>query len=110
MPLIRRHAAVEGVEIGLLHRRRPAAFGHGEPLIELWREARPGRAESRLDAAWSPFLGALADLVRRKEPGRLGAGQYRLVGGRAAMGEADASGIFHLVAEVPVQLFAQFAV
>src|SRR5947207_14938588 len=107
MPLVRRHAAVEGVEIGLLHRRRPAAFGHGEPLIEFWCEAGPCRAESRVDAARSPLLGPLADLIRRKEPGWLGAGQYRLVGGGAAMGEADASGIFHLLAKMPVQFFAQ---
>ena len=110
MPLIRRHAAVEGIEIDLAHRRRPAAFGHGEPLIELRREARPRRAEPRIDAARSPFLCPLADLVGREEPARLGAGQFRFVRRSAAMGEADTPRIFHLIAEVSVQFFAQAAV
>ncbi len=76
MTLIRRNAAVEGVEIDLLHRRRSAALDHVEPSIEHRDEARPCRAESLVDPAGSPFPGALADLVGREEPGRLGAGQF----------------------------------
>src|ERR1700712_2131348 len=110
MPEIWRHTAVEGIEIGRLHRGRPATLCHIEPLIELWREAGPRGAEALVDPARAPFLGALADLVRRKEPGRLGAGQFGFVRRNAAMGEADLAGIFHLVTEMPVQLFAQVAV
>ena len=43
MPLFRRHAAVEGIEIGRAHRGRPAAFDHLEPLLEFRGKAGPGR-------------------------------------------------------------------
>lgn len=58
----------------------------------------------------APFLGALANLIRREEPCRLGARQFALVRRGAAMREADAAGIFHPRAKMPVQVFAQLAV
>ena len=36
MSEVRRHAGVEGVEIGRRHRGGPATLGHGKPLIQLW--------------------------------------------------------------------------
>src|SRR5437879_6170147 len=107
MPQVRRDAAVEGIEIGRLHRGWPATLGHIEPLVELRREAAPCGAEPLVDATRSPFPRPLADLVRREEPCRLGAGQLGFVRRNSAVGEADLSGIFHLVAEVPVQSLAK---
>src|SRR5438552_12591565 len=101
MALVRRNTAIEGIEINLFHRAGPAAFGDLEPAIEVRREARPRRAEPRVDTARTPFLGALAHLVRREEPGRFGARQFAFVRRRAAVGEADAAGVFHLRARMP---------
>src|SRR5881398_569665 len=107
MPLIRRNMAIEGIEINLFHRARPAAFGDLQPAVEVRREARPRRAEPGFNTARAPFLGALAHLVRREEPDRLGARTFSLVRRRAAMGEANAAGVFHLRAEMTVQVFAK---
>jgi hypothetical protein len=65
---IRRHAAVQGVEIDLLHRGLPVALRHRDPAVEYRDEVRPRRAESGVDAARAPFFGALANLVGRKKP------------------------------------------
>src|SRR6266568_3037764 len=106
-PLIRRHAAVEGVEIGPLNRRRSAVLDHFHPLIQLWGEGGPCGAKPFVETARTPILGALADMIGGEEPARLGARQFWIVGRRAAMSEPDAAGIFHVVAEMPVQLLAQ---
>src|SRR5712664_1519890 len=68
VPLFRRNAAVQCIEIDLLHRRRPAALGYLEPSIQHRGKARPGRAETLINAARAPFFRTLADLVGREEP------------------------------------------
>src|ERR1700733_4475911 len=103
MALIRRNAAVQRIEIGLLHRRRSFALDHVEPGIEHRGKARPCAAESAFDPARSPFLGAFADLVGGEEPDRLGARQWRLRRRSAAMGDPGPSGIFYLGAEMPMR-------
>ena len=110
MPLFRRNAAIERIEIDLAHRRRSPALDHLKPLVELRREAGPRRAEPRLDAARAPFFGPLADLVGREEPYQLRARQIRLIRRRAPVCQPDSSGIGHLVAEMGVQPRAQIAV
>src|SRR5688500_19805110 len=60
MALIRRNAAVQRIEIDLLHVGWPTAYGHGEPLVQHGHETHPRRAEPRLDAARSPFFCMLA--------------------------------------------------
>src|SRR5581483_6463136 len=110
MALSRRNTSLERIEIDPLHGLASAAIDNREPIVEVRRKADPGGAELLLDAARSPLPRALADLVGREEPGRLGAGQRRLIGRACAMGEADAAGVLHLIAEMLVQPCAQFAV
>src|SRR5579883_1023054 len=100
MALIRRNTSLERIEIDPLHGVASPAIDNGEPIVEVRCKAGPGRAELILDAARSPLPRALADLVGREEPGRLGAGQRRLIGRTCAMGEADAAGVFHVIAEI----------
>src|SRR5262245_52344850 len=101
MAFVRRNTAVQGIQIDVFHGLRTAALRHLQPSIEVRRKARPRRAKALVDAARTPLLGALADMVRGKEPARLGARQHRFVGRGAAMGEADPAGIFYSLAEVP---------
>src|SRR5664279_3951025 len=108
--LLRRHAAAQRVEINLLHRILAPAFDHVEPSIQPRGKTGPRRAEPLLDAAGTPFPGAFANLVGREEPARPGARQFGLVRRRAAVGEPDAPGIFHSIAEMPVQGGTQRAV
>jgi hypothetical protein len=68
VPLFRRNAAVQCIEIDLLHRRRPAALGYLEPSIQQRGKVRPGRAETLINAARAPFFRTLANLVGREEP------------------------------------------
>src|SRR6266478_8388844 len=103
VPLIRRNTAVQGVKIDLFHRPLAAAFGDLEPSVQHRSKTRPRRAEPGVDAARSPFLGPFANLVGREEPCRLGARQWRFIRRRAAVREPDPPGIFHLVAEMPMQ-------
>ena len=67
------------------YRDRPAAprrarGSRSRSAIRSRLGAKPDHAAPKrcIDAARAPFLGALADLVGREEPARLGAGQFRL--------------------------------
>src|SRR6266481_6959754 len=77
--LLRRNAARQRIDIDLFHRRRSAAFNHREPVVQMRCETRPRSGEARIDAAGSPLLRTLADLVGREEPRRPCAGQLRLL-------------------------------
>src|SRR5260370_31486707 len=110
VPLIRGNEAGKRSLIDLLHRPLAAAFDDLEPSIQHRRKTRPRRAEPDVDAARPPFPGAFANLVGRKKPGRLGARQFRLIRRGAPMGEPDPTGIFYLLAKVPVKFCAQLAV
>ena len=94
MALIRRNTSRERIEVHLPDRVRAAALGHLEPAAECRRKLRPGGGEARIDAARSPLLGSLANLVGREEPFRFGAGQGGLIGVGLAMGQADLRRIF----------------
>src|SRR5258708_9674504 len=108
--LIRRHAAAQRIEIDSLHRRLSAAFDHLDPSLQLRGKTGPGAAESRIDAARSPFPGTLANLVGCKEPCGVGAGHIGVFAGSALVRQSDASAVFEPIAEMPMQLGAQFAV
>ena len=94
----------------MLHGSGPTPFDHVKPLRELWGKTRPGGAKFSFDSARSPVPGPLADMVGSEEPDRPGPGQVRFVGQCRAMGEADAAGIFYLLAKVTMELCAQVVV
>ena len=68
MPLIGRHPAGQCIAIDILDGDRATALGNLERLFQQRQESRPRRVEAGINAARSPFFGALANLVRREEP------------------------------------------
>src|SRR4051794_37591188 len=52
--LVRRHAAVQRIEINLLHRCPPTALRHRDAAVEHRNEPRPRLAEPGFDAARAP--------------------------------------------------------
>src|SRR3954452_24597462 len=55
IPLVRRSAAVKGIQIDPAHGRRATALGDLQSPVQHRRKARPCRAKSRVDAARAPF-------------------------------------------------------
>ena len=72
----RHQALVQRLRIG---EAQGTVLDHLHPLIEVWGEAGPCAKEALVEAGRSQFPGALADLVRSKEPAWPGAGQFRFV-------------------------------
>jgi hypothetical protein len=85
------------------------ALDDREGLLQHRHEIGPGRAKALIDAARTPFFGALAKLIWCEEPGRSGARQ--IVGlGRVLMGHADPAAIDETIAEMTMQPAAQFGI
>src|SRR5271154_5245182 len=103
MALRRWNAPVESIEVDLPDRRGAAAFDDRQPLRQCGRKRRPRGAKSLIDAARSPFPGALSNLVGGEKPGRLCARQFRLVWRKTPVREPDLAGIFHRVSEMVMQ-------
>src|ERR1700733_6800150 len=110
MALRRWNVPAQRVEIDLLDRRRSAALYDREPVRQRGCEGRPCGAKSLIDAARSPFPGALSNLVGCEKPGGLGARQFRLIRRKALVREPDLAGVFHRVTEMTMQPCPQRAV